>query len=208
MTRRRFVALGASAAVVVVAGAGIRNALESPEVELRTMRMGEGTMKTLVVYGTKSGCTEGIAQRIGERVAAAGSSVDVFPAEKAPDPAAYDAVVVGSGVRAGSWHAPVKAWVESNAVALKQRPTAFYTCGLTITDESKRDEVLAYTDPLIEATGVHPVDIALFAGWNEPKAFGLAERTIMKLMKAPQGDFRDWDAIDTWGDDVARALSA
>ena len=165
-------------------------------------------MKTLVVYGTKSGCTEGIAQRIGERFAAAGSSVEVFPAEQAPDPSAYDAVVVGSGVRAGSWHSAAKSWVETNAASLKDRPVAFYTCGLTITDEGKADEVRAYTDPLIEATGVRPVDVGLFAGWNEPKAFGFAERTIMKLMKAPQGDFRDWDEIDAWADEIAPALSA
>ena len=110
-------------------------------------------MKTLVVYGTKSGCTEGIAQRIGERIAAGGSAVEVFPAEKAPDPAGYDAVVVGSGVRAGHWHAPVEAWVEANAQALKERPVAFYTCGLMITQEGKADEVRAYTDPIDRGNG-------------------------------------------------------
>ena len=166
------------------------------------------TMKTLVVYGTKSGCTEGIAQRIGERIAAGGSSVEVFPAEKAPDPSAYDAVVVGSGVRAGSWHAPVKRWVEANAQALKSRPVAFYTCGLMITQEGKADEVRAYTDPIIAATGITPVDIGLFAGSFRPKEFPFAERTILKLMKTPEGDFRDWDEIDAWADEITPALSA
>ncbi len=73
---------------------------------------------------------------------------------------------------------------------------AFYTCGLTMTDKSKADEVRAYTDPIIAATGIGPVDVGLFAGWNEPEKFGFAERTIMSLMKAPEGDFRDWAAID------------
>ncbi len=165
-------------------------------------------MKTLVVYGTKSGCTEGIAQRIGERIAAGGSSVEVVAAETAPDAAAYDAVVVGSGVRAGSWHAPVKSWVEANMEALKSRPVAFYTCGLMITQEGKAEEVRAYTGPIVAATGIVPVDVGLFAGSFKPKEFSFAERTILKLMKTPEGDFRDWDAIDAWADEIMPALSA
>jgi len=164
-------------------------------------------MKTLVVYGTKSGCTTGIAKRLGETIARSGSQVDVRSAQEAADPSGYDAVVVGSGVRAGQWHQPVKSWVEANAASLKTMPVAFFTCGLMITEESKAEEVSGYTDALLAATGIEPVDIALFAGWNEPKSFGFAERTIMKLMKAPQGDFRDWDAIDAWAEKVAPSLS-
>ena len=55
---------------------------------------------------------------------------------------------------------------------------------------------------------VQPVDISLFAGWNEPKHFSFVERTIMKMMKAPQGDFRDWAAIDAWSGKVAGQLLA
>lgn len=179
------------------------------EITRRRFEMGEGIMRALVVYGTKSGCTEGIAKRIGEQLAAYGASVEVTAAEKAPSPTGFDAVVVGSGVRAGNWHGAAKSWVQSNADALKEMPVAFYTCGLTLADDpSKTDEVRAYTDPLIEATGVTPVDIGLFAGWNEPDSFGFGERTIMKLMKAPRGDFRDWDAIDAWAESVAPRLSA
>jgi len=209
MTRRRFVKIGgALTATVVLGGSAAALATQAPEVEQPSTRIGEGTMKTLVVYGTKSGCTTGIAQRIGETLARGGSLVDVKPAKDAGDPSAYDAVVVGSGVRAGQWHEPVRSWVEAHAASLKERPVAFYTCGLMITEEGKAEEVLGYTDPIIAATGIAPVDIALFAGWNDPKSFGFAERTIMKLMKAPQGDFRDWDAIDAWAEKVSPSLSA
>jgi len=165
-------------------------------------------MKTLVVYGTKSGCTKDVAGRIGERLAAGGSTVEVVPAEKAPDPVAYDAVVVGSGVRAGSWHGAVKKWVEGNASALRQRPVAFYTCGLMITEEGKAEEVRAYTDPLIEATGIKPVELGLFAGSFKPGEFSFAERTVLRLMKTPEGDFRDWDAIDAWADALAPRIAS
>ncbi len=162
--------------------------------------------KILVVYATKSGCTTGVAEKIAETLTAAGAQVDVAAAKEAGPAAGYDAVVVGSGVRAGQWHAAARTWVADNAEALKAVPVAFYTCGLAITDPEKADEVYAYTKPLVEQTGVEPVAVGLFAGWNEPDAFPFAERLILKLMKAPQGDFRDLGAVAAWAQQVAPEL--
>lgn len=168
--------------------------------------------KVLVVYGTGTGCTAGIAERIGASLAEKGATVEVVSAKEAPIPAGYDAVLVGSGVRAGSWHKPVKEWVAINASVLKPGapgavPVAFFTACLTMSaTPEKADDVRAYTDALIAETGVEPVDVGLFAGWNEPKEFSFIERSVLKLMKAPQGDFRDWAAIDAWGAQVAEKL--
>jgi menaquinone-dependent protoporphyrinogen oxidase len=163
--------------------------------------------KVLVVYGTKTGCTAGIAERIGAALVESGATVDVQPAEDRPDASAYDAVIVGSGVRVGSWHGAVKTWVAEQADALKARPTAFFTACLTMaTDPEKADEVRAYTDSLIAETGVEPVDVGLFPGMNEAKRFSLPERLIMKAMKAPQGDFRDMAAVTEWTRVVAGKL--
>jgi len=163
--------------------------------------------KVLVVYGTGTGCTAGVAERIGKALAAKGVTAEVVAAKNAPSADGFDAVLVGSGIRAGNWHAPVKEWTAGNAEALKSRPVAFFTACLTLAqDPSKTAEVRAYTDPLIAETGVEPVDIGLFAGWNEPKRFSFIERTILKMMKAPEGDFRDWAKIDAWAADVAPKL--
>ena len=161
----------------------------------------------LVVYGTKTGCTAGIAEKIGATLAETGLSADVHPVEKAPEPSGYRAVVVGSGVRAGSWHGTVKEWVTANAEALTSRPVAMFTACLTMaSDPEKADEVRAYTDALLADTGITPIDIGLFAGMNEPKTFSLPERLIMKAMKAPQGDFRDYEAVAGWARGIAAGL--
>ena len=162
--------------------------------------------KVLIVYATGTGCTAGIAERIGETLTAAGSTVEVASAKDALTAVGYDAVLLGSGVRAGSWHKAAKEWVAANADALKAIPVAFFTVCLTMADAEKADKVRVYTDALIAETGVEPVDVGLFAGWNEPKEFPFVERTILKLMKAPTGDFRDWDAIDAWTTEVAGKL--
>lgn len=163
--------------------------------------------KVLVVYGTKTGCTAAIAEEIGRTLSELGATVDVKRAEDKPAPAGYDAVLVGSGVRAGNWHGAVKQWVTANADALKSVPVAFFTACLTMaSNPEKADEVRAYTDPLIAETGVTPVGIGLFAGMNDLKAFSLPERLIMKAMKAPQGDFRDYAAVAAWTREIAAPL--
>ena len=163
--------------------------------------------KVLVVYGTKTGCTAGIAETIGETLRAGGVETDVARAEDKPDPAGYDAVIVGSGVRAGLWHAPVKQWLMGHAAELKGRPLALFTACLTMhSNPEKADEVRAYTDLLLKETGLEPVDIGLFPGMNVLKSLSLPERLIMKAMKAPEGDFRDMAAVCAWTRAVARTL--
>jgi len=163
--------------------------------------------RVLVVYATKSGCTTGIAEKIGTVLAEKGIEVDVVSAADAGTPAGYDAVVLGSGVRAGTWHEPARTWAQTNAQELRAMPVALFTCGLIITGgPEKADEVRAYTDALIEQTGISPSDVGLFAGWNEPASFTWMERGVMKIMKAPLGDFRDFSAIERWAGETAVAL--
>lgn len=163
--------------------------------------------KVLVVYATKSGSVNEIADMIGQTLAAEGAAVEVVSADNAGSPDGYDAVVIGSGVRAGTWHEPARTWLSKHAPQLRAMPVAFYTVGLMITQgDEKVAEVRAYTDKLVSETAVQPVDTGLFGGWNEPEAFSFIERNIMKLMKAPVGDFRDWDAIAAWTKNVAPQL--
>lgn len=161
----------------------------------------------LVVYGTSSGCTAGIAEKLAEVLSAAGNDATAISAADAPALDGYDAVIVGSGVRAGQWHSSARTWVTTNAEALKGLPVALFTCGLTTADApQKAEEVRAYTDALLESTGITPVDVGVFAGWNNPRTFSMPERLIMKVMKAPEGDFRDWDAIAEWAHVTAGKL--
>ncbi len=55
-----------------------------------------------------------------------------------------------------------------------------------------------------DAGGYDAVVVGLFAGMNEPKRFSLPERLILKAVKAPQGDFRDYEAVSVWARAYAR----
>ena len=36
---------------------------------------------------------------------------------------------------------------------------------------------------------------------------GFGERMMVKAVKAPDGDFRDWNAISAWADEIGRELA-
>jgi menaquinone-dependent protoporphyrinogen oxidase len=161
----------------------------------------------LVVYASSSGCTRAIAETMADRLRMHVSVVEVSSVDDEPDPSRFDAVIVGSGVRVGQWRKSARIWTASNAAALRDGPVAFYTVGLILSMFPDRiEEVRAYTDPLIAQTDVHPVDVGLFTGWNQPDTFGRAERLMIKAMKAPVGDFRDWDAVRRWTDRTAASF--
>jgi menaquinone-dependent protoporphyrinogen oxidase len=48
----------------------------------------------------------------------------------------------------------------------------------------------------------------IFAGKIDRSRLSLGEKAIVVALRAPEGDFRDWDAIDEWGDALATEIQA
>lgn len=169
--------------------------------------MSQETSKVLVCYASGTGCTKGVAERIAETLEREGARVDVEPFSDGPDPVAYDAIVAGSGTRAGSWQPAAKKWVARNSATLRAKPLALFTVGIAMAHGAeKRTETLGVTKGLLEKTELEPLDIGAFAGWYEPDKFNFVERKIMEIAKSPEGDFRDWAAIEDWATSVAGKL--
>jgi menaquinone-dependent protoporphyrinogen oxidase len=40
----------------------------------------------------------------------------------------------------------------------------------------------------------------------DPEKLSLPEKLILKGVKAPTGDFRDWEAVRAWAQSIAEAL--
>ena len=175
-------------------------------------------MNVLVASASRHGATQGIAERIGERLQAAGLEVEVRPAADAGELAGYDAFVVGSAVYMFHWLKDGAKFVRRNRAALAARPVWLFSSGplgTDLVDQDGRDVREAAqakeTGELCEAVGAR--DHAMFFGaWQKGKPVGLAERFVTMMPAArdamPVGDFRDWDAIDAWADGIAAELAA
>ena len=164
-------------------------------------------MKILIAYATKTGSTAEVATEIGRVIESKGGcQVDVRPVGKLNGVDGYDAVVIGSAIRAGKWLPEATKFVEKHRDALGRVPVALFAVCLTLKDdtEENRRTVAAYLDPVCEI--VQPVEVGLFAGAMDYSKLPFILRLLMKAMKTPQGDFRDWEAITSWADNICLLL--
>ncbi len=177
------------------------------------------TVRVLVAHASRHGSTAGIAERIGERLAAAGLDAVVADVEDVEDPAAFDAVVVGGAAYMFHWLKPATRFVRRHAEVLAARPVWLFSSGPIGDDEVDDDgnDLLEVSRPR-EFDELHELlspreEVVFFGAWDpDAPPVGIAER-MMRLVPVgrdalPAGDFRDWPAIDAWADGIAEALLA
>ncbi len=180
-----------------------------------------------VVYASRHGGTAAIAQRIAEVLRTAGAEVLVADAAKRPDPAGFDAYIVGSGVYMGNWLNDGIEWLERHRSTLATRPVWLFSSG-PLPGSTKETSA---TNPVSNALGptdgpgsggrkkveelssaIHPRGHEVFQGAfdpaDPPKA--MSERLVRMMPAArnilPAGDFREWDKIEGWAQAVAAEI--
>ena len=169
--------------------------------------------KVLVAYASFCGTTGEVAEAIGRVLCERGAAVDVRLAKNVNDAAAYDAVVIGSAVRSSSWWPEAIEFVERNKERLSRIPVAYFLTCLALYKDNAGNRKIAssYMDPVLQTVPeVRPVDMAFFAGALDYSRMNIIYRVIMKSkMKkhgVPEGDFRDWNEIQTWAKGLGSSL--
>jgi menaquinone-dependent protoporphyrinogen oxidase len=164
--------------------------------------------RVLVAYATKYGATAEIADKIGQVLREAGLEADVLPADRVGDLSPYGAVVLGSGVYVGQWRKEAARFLKANEKALAERPVWLFSSGPT--GEGDPMELMEgwhlpkRLQPV--ADRIRPREIIAFHGAIDADKLNPIERWVIKNVKAPAGDFRDWDAITSWATGIADAL--
>lgn len=87
----------------------------------------ENRMKLLIAYATKSGTTKDAASMLAEHFAAHNVTL-VDLGEQTPRVEEFDAVVIGSYIRAGKIAKSAAAFLKSNREAILARPFGLYIC--------------------------------------------------------------------------------
>lgn len=165
-------------------------------------------MDVLVAYASKYGSTAEIARRIAWNLEEHGLAAALADVEKVSDPAPYRGVIVGSAVYAGQWRKEAADFLKTHAAELACKEVWLFSSGPT--GEGEPDEILngwRFPESLQEeAKLIQPQDITVFHGHLDPERLSFAEKMIIKTIRAPTGDYRDWDLVDSWARQVTARL--
>lgn len=160
-------------------------------------------MKVLVSAATRYGATEEIAMAVAEVLRESGLEVEVARPEQVGSVKPYPAFVLGSAVYAGHWLKPARELVERLRDSLAARPVWLFSSG-PVGDPPRPEEDPVDVAGIVKATSAR--EYRVFAGRIVRKELSFADRAIALALRAPDGDFRDWDAIRRWAEGIASAL--
>lgn len=157
-------------------------------------------LRVLVAVSSKHGSTTEIADRIGDVLTRRGLECTVVAAEEAGDVSAFDAVVLGSAVYAGHWRKEARELAER--IGLRdRRPLVWLFSSGPLGDPPLLEEEPTDVPSLVEQT--RAIEHRVFAGSLDKSTLGFAEKAIVSTIHAPEGDFRDWQEIESWAESVA-----
>jgi menaquinone-dependent protoporphyrinogen oxidase len=168
--------------------------------------------KILVTYASQGGSTAGIAAAIGNQLAGNGTVVDLLPVKAVSELSSYQAVIIGSAVHSGKWMPEVLEFVTRNRNALHRIPTAiFQVCMMLATsNEQYKRMVPDWLTPV--RMQIQPVAVASFAGALWPDRYAkltekLGLRIFLATIKLKAGDYRDWDEVRSWVENLEPLLA-
>lgn len=164
--------------------------------------------RVLVVFATGAGSTQEVAEAIADTLAAQGLETTVMRVQDAGPPTGYDAVVLGSAIRAGRWLSAATNWLSAHRQALADMPVALFAVCLSACDDDKPEQIETLEAYMAtQSEGLRAVDTAIFAGKLDYARLSFLMRGMLKLMRAQEGDHRDWQAIDDWATGLAPRLA-
>ena len=166
--------------------------------------------RVLVVVASRHGATAEIGAALARSIAesdagrAAGLAAVPVPADHRPDPAPFDAVLLGSAVYVGRWLEPAREYATRHADVLRTRPVWLFSSGPIGAPPFPPDEAydVAALRELTRARGHRT-----FPGRLDKDRLSFGERAMVTAMRAPVGDFRDWDAVRAWGEEIAAQIA-
>ena len=162
-------------------------------------------MHVLVTVASRHGATRALAEALTAELDQGALTATLLEPAEVASLEGYDAVVLGSAVYAGSWLPAARELVARCAVALRERPVWLLSSG-PIGDPPKPAGAPAEVAALLEETGAR--EHRVLPGRLERRRLGRGERAVVALVRAPDGDFRDWEAVRAWAAEIRDALAS
>jgi menaquinone-dependent protoporphyrinogen oxidase len=162
-------------------------------------------MRVLVTAASRHRGTLEIAEAIASGLHERGIESLAVPVEQVTTLEGYRAVVLGSGVYTGRWLGEARRFAQFHASELGMMPVWLFSsgpvgpAGHTIPPGTPADVPVLMR--LTRAIGHRT-----FPGRIDMRRLRFAERVAVRMIHAPEGDSRDWGAIDLFAGEIADEL--
>ncbi|MGI9350931.1 MAG: flavodoxin domain-containing protein [Rhizobiaceae bacterium] len=186
-----------------------RNPIADVQKELRSQQQGGVQMKILIAFGSTEGHTRKIAHHINtfnQENSHSSEIIECGSADKKPDVASFDAIIVAGSVHQQVHQQSVVDFVKENLSVLKSKPSGFISVSLSVSLEEGQEEAKEYVKDFAKETGWQPEHVHMAGGairsleYDYFKRFTV-EHIVLKGNKMPEKsagnpEFTDWDALD------------
>jgi len=170
---------------------------------------GNPSPNILVAYASEFGTTGEIAESIASALCGAGATADTRQIRTVDDLSSYGAVVIGGAIQYDNWMSEARDFVKKNEEALARMPVAyFFTCMVLSKPSDNADSKADGYAQKLEALSsrVAPISVGRFAGVLDYGRMNLrtriASKIPYKILRVEPGDYRNWEAIDSWVNDL------
>lgn len=86
-------------------------------------------MKTLIIYGSKHGCTEFCAKQLKDKLLGEVTIVNIQK-ENSPDLKSYENIIIGGSIYVGKIQKEISNFCNENLQILKNKKIGLFTCGM------------------------------------------------------------------------------
>lgn len=165
-------------------------------------------ISVLVAYVSKRGATEEIAATIAHVLRDEGLAVDLLTAGEVESLEGYDVVIFGSAVYIGQWLRDANRFVKTFVDDLSRVRTWIFSSGPT-GEGNPSDLMNGFQYPPVLEPYISRINlqgVVLFHGAIDFNELNWLERRMIKTVKAPLGDFRDWESIKLWAQHIAASV--
>ena len=180
-----------------------------------------GEARLLLCYGSSEGQTRTIATRMADLLESRNHDVTLVDVAARPDDldvGAYDGVIVGASIHAGSHQPAVTAFVREHVATLNRVPSAFFSVSLTAAheDPEARKPARDLLEAFLEETGWDADSTLVVAGALKYSQYGRLKRALMRWIAGrASGDtdtsrdyeYTDWSEVESFALEFATRVA-
>ena len=166
-------------------------------------------MNILIVFATREGQTQKIAEFIAEIVRHSGHQATTLACgsmTKDFNPEVYDAVIIGAPIHMGKYPGYLEKFVTTHLDWINRIPSALFTVCMAIESKNEKDRSIAtaYGQKFSQITHWQPKLLETFAGAVKYTQYGFITRIIMRSIAKKEGrdtdtsqdfEYTDWNKV-------------